>query len=438
MFHAFGRFRIALAILVLIGPSPSAAQDLTDVAKFDGVWKSQGYGWLWDISGGRVAQYQASRTFCTPYEPGKPYRIDARREAQLSLDRSSLRLKLEDPDYFYTFDRIDELPKACRDNPRKNASAVFDAVVELFDKHYSFFDKRSVDWPRRVAEARRQLRPSMKNADLFALLKKLLRPIGDSHVGIEAGIAGHQEDFSASDESLRQQPEGEPIVAGHWNPRAARAALGTSLRTRGDISFGRFAKKNVGYIEVATMYRMKIPELEDALDDALQSLQDVDALIVDVTRNGGGFDSYARLIAARFAEKDTVAYSKYAGDFPGATPQKIELKASARRRFTKPVFLISSQDTVSAAEVFALAMRALPNVIHVGETTDGSLSDELWKKLRNGWIVGLSNEVYLDSEGAAWEGLGVPPEKFMAVDDGAPTKDDRRAVEDFLAVIEAR
>jgi carboxyl-terminal processing protease len=65
---------------------------------------------------------------------------------------------------------------------------------------------------------------------------------------------------------------------------------------------------------------------------------------------------------------------------------------------------------VSAAEIFTMAMRALPNVTHVGQTTRGSLSDQLTKRLPNGWRLTLSNEVYLDATGAAWEGIGIPPE----------------------------
>jgi len=51
----------------------------------------------------------------------------------------------------------------------------------------------------------------------------------------------------------------------------------------------------------------------------------------------------------------------------------------------------------------------------VGETTRGSLSDELWKPLPNGWTLSLSNEVYLDADGEHWEGSGIPPEVPLEV-----------------------
>jgi C-terminal processing protease CtpA/Prc len=33
----------------------------------------------------------------------------------------------------------------------------------------------------------------------------------------------------------------------------------------------------------------------------------------------------------------------------------------------------------------------------------------LTRRLPNGWRVTLSNEVYLDAAGDAWEGIGIPP-----------------------------
>jgi carboxyl-terminal processing protease len=163
------------------------------------------------------------------------------------------------------------------------------------------------------------------------------------------------------------------------------------------------------------------------------------AVIVDVSRNDGGLDSFARLIARRFAAEPTVAYSKYAGDFEGDRPQSIVLRPPDRPRYVGPVYLITGAATVSAAEIFTMSMRALPNVVHLGETTDGSLSDELWKTLPNGWTLSLSNEVYLDSDGVLWEGRGIPPEIPLAISDESDvTEEEEQSVRDLVDFIEKR
>ena len=72
------------------------------------------------------------------------------------------------------------------------------------------------------------------------------------------------------------------------------------------------------------------------------------------------------------------------------------------------VVLLTSTGTTSGAEVFTLAMRALPQVTLIGEPTQGAISDKLQKQLTNGFEVGLSNEYYLSPEGDWFESAGIP------------------------------
>jgi carboxyl-terminal processing protease len=82
---------------------------------------------------------------------------------------------------------------------------------------------------------------------------------------------------------------------------------------------------------------------------------------------------------------------------------------SPRARYLGPVYLVTSDVTVSAGEVFTLYMRALPNVTHVGATTRGALSDMIEKPLPNGWSLALACEIYRDPAGENYEVRGIPP-----------------------------
>ena len=79
------------------------------------------------------------------------------------------------------------------------------------------------------------------------------------------------------------------------------------------------------------------------------------------------------------------------------------------------MFLLTSDITLSAGEVFALYMRALPNVRHVGETTRGAFSDTTNKPLPNGWTLVLPSEIYRDPEGQSYEVRGLPPQHRFEV-----------------------
>jgi len=78
-------------------------------------------------------------------------------------------------------------------------------------------------------------------------------------------------------------------------------------------------------------------------------------------------------------------------------------------RYLKPIYMLTSELTASAAEVFTLRMRELPNVVQVGETTQGIFSDSTEKGLPNGWVLAMSTEIYRDPRGQNYEGAGVSP-----------------------------
>ena len=76
--------------------------------------------------------------------------------------------------------------------------------------------------------------------------------------------------------------------------------------------------------------------------------------------------------------------------------------------FTKPVYILTSPQTGSAAESFSIATMPLKNVKRIGSPTSGALSTALEKTLPNGWVFSISNEIYMDNDGKAYENIGVP------------------------------
>src|SRR5262249_10947331 len=110
-----------------------------------------------------------------------------------------------------------------------------------------------------------------------------------------------------------------------------------------------------------------------------------------------------------------LAYTKIAVGAKDVEPQPFEVTPSARARFLGPVFLLTSDITLSAGEVLALYMRALPNVRHVGETTRDAFSDPTNKPLPNGWTLVLPSEIYRDPAGQTYEVRGLPPQRRLEV-----------------------
>lgn len=406
-------------------------QEQSGFAKLTGLWRSQGYGWIVSIKNGSVRFYHETTHFCI-VAPDKTMALtESGSSFALSSNGRVAHLSLGDETYRYVFDRISKLPDRCSRKPDRNPHAILNAVDEIFKSHYPFFHRRDVAWSRHVEQARLRIDSDTSEKELFIVLSDLLSATGDAHVGLEAEIAGRTRYFAAGDSKAQTVLAGlakrQPIDADDmyyrwedrvWNKLVGQALLSGKGRHAGNtrIRYGLIGNR-IGYLGLRAMDGFSdvgseatdLAAVERALDDALALFQGTKGVILDVSINQGGYDKVARAVARRFTDRARIGYSKFAADDDGQRPQDIMIKPRERPRFTGPVYLLTSNVTLSAAEVLVLAMRALPNVTHIGETTRGSLSDELWKQLPNGWTLSLSNEAYLDHRGRLWEGKGIPP-----------------------------
>jgi len=400
------------------------------VLKQDGVWRSRGYGWVLSIKNKSLTLYHASKKFCIKDTNPEFSRGDIEAKVVDGSNGRVLRVTIDDPSYFYIFDRIEQLPDTCRGNPDKGVVATFDAVVDIFSTHYPFFEQRRVDWPRLSARYKREISPKTSEKQLFKVISRMLLEIGDGHVSLRAKSLGRK--FASSS----KRPPSTDIVGflsrftnfafgdqfnttavnGYWTSGIGAALVGGTKKAtaNGKIRFG-VIDGDIGYLEIKEMEGMSTQDVEKSMGEVANVFTGLSAVIVDVSRNPGGLDTIGTQLASRFAGKETLAYYKFAGDGDTSQKQPIYIRPSGPSLDTDtPVYVITSHRTASAAEIFVISMRALPNVTHVGQRTEGILSDELLKPLPNGWRLSLSNEIYLDSEKESWEAVGIPPEiKFQ-------------------------
>jgi carboxyl-terminal processing protease len=98
--------------------------------------------------------------------------------------------------------------------------------------------------------------------------------------------------------------------------------------------------------------------------------------------------------------------------------------------------LLTSDVTVSGGELATLALRQNPRVVHAGATTRGAFSTPLAKRLPNGWLLELSNEVFAAPDGSVYEETGIKPSTALEVyPEGAPVEGHWRAVEALTEMI---
>ncbi len=413
-------------------------KDGNDPAKLNGYWRSRGYGWVIAVQKGKVYFYNESARHCIKDKDATEDLEDLGKLYQISDDDQTMRLPIGDDSYFYTFDRLESLPDTCHRKLDTTPKSVLDSFIEMFSKHYAFFDSRDINWPTVVDSTAKRAEANMSSTELLDVIKGVLAKFDDDHVSVEAKIDDEKVVLNArpgktigalSALAERKGEDAEDFVD-DWLERFWKKDIGKTLlrgdgykAANGKIRYG-LIDDDIGYIAIRSMESFASDDDDEdkdiraagkALDKALGRMKDAKAMIVDVSMNDGGYDKVARAIAGRFASSRTLGYYKYAGDSKADEPQPIHIDPAGKHRYTGPVYLVTSDITVSAAEIFTMSMRALPNVTHVGGTTRGALSDMLWKPLPNGWTLSLSNEVYLDAKRKPWEGAGIPPQVPLEV-----------------------
>ena len=435
--QSFFSWRCLILVCMFTAWSPAGAYDL------DGVWASEGYGRILEIKNDNVSIFGVTKVSCVWQED---------RPLDEFLSRKN-RINRSEADWFsyydeggitrYDFTRLDSLSEACVSarNAEPNPDPVFDFEVfwNSFDENYAFFDEHNVDWEAVYRKYRPRITPSTSDEELFELLSEIIILLDDRHVSLSG--EGFPRRYSGHPGTLlklleKELPEGEepsrdkiteiakPVIAEHYLKESRKEAVG------GEFTWGWVAEE-IGYFSVDSMWyasvlgedaslRDSLRLVDETMDTVIRDLEGAKGFIVDARWNGGGEDSNALHIAGHFTDDQLLALTKRARTGDGLTPeQEVFVPWHAIEKFAGPVVYLCSRDTLSAAEIFSMAMMSMPNVTSLGEPTVGALSDTHSVYLPNGWRLRMSNEVYKAVDGVVYEGVGIPVDIHLPPPDDA-------------------
>ncbi len=181
--------------------------------------------------------------------------------------------------------------------------------------------------------------------------------------------------------------------------------------------FSGWLTDSIGYFHI--QYFEDLKQSSNEIDRIIFEFKDTKGIVIDVRENYGGEDEVGKTIADRFADKKRLYMLKRFkngnshNDF--APPQKWYVEPKGRIQYTKPVILLINRFSISEAEVFTLAMRALPHVTIIGDATSGVFADVDMEKLPNGWTFKCPYNLIEDATGFCWEGIGIPADIHQTV-----------------------
>ncbi len=154
---------------------------------------------------------------------------------------------------------------------------------------------------------------------------------------------------------------------------------------------------------------------KDTAQAAMAALNEAQSVVLDLRDNGGGFPDMVMLVASYFFDHPEYMYNPR----ESATEQSwTRSPVPGSKLADKPVYLLTSSRTISAAEQFSYDLKMLKRATLVGETTRGSAHSGVFRRIDNHLGMGIPEVRPINPFSKAdWEGVGVEPDvKVKAAD----------------------
>ena len=189
------------------------------------------------------------------------------------------------------------------------------------------------------------------------------------------------------------------------------------VRTPPPFDF-RILTGNVAYV---ALNAFEDKEIVKSFDSIFDQISQADALIIDVRKNGGGSGDIGYAILKYLTEKPfktsrgktpdyRAAYRAWGFYEPGWDGEAVdEVKPNGKKLFTKPVVVLASAGTFSAAEDFVVAFDYMKRGTIIGELTGGSTGKPLEIQLPGGLTAHICTKRDSYPDGREFVGIGVQP-----------------------------
>jgi retinol-binding protein 3 len=235
-------------------------------------------------------------------------------------------------------------------------------------------------------------------SDGQALAKKLTEDLvaltKDAHIRYQ---------FSAEPQQPGQEPTEAEIAAERLEAEQKNFGVDRVERLPG----------NIGYVELREFYPVELSG--NTITAAMNLVAHSDALIIDLRRNIGGHPETVALMSSYLLNERKHLNSLAYRDANNAE-QSWSLNWVPGKRFggTKPVYVLTSKRSASAAEEFAYSLKYLKRATIVGETTLGAANPGEFVQLTPYFTLFIPNGRAINPiTKTNWEGVGVVADRKL-------------------------
>jgi hypothetical protein len=295
---------------------------------------------------------------------------------------------------------------ACREGPTAPSTPIemFDAFWATFDREYSYFAYKGINWDSLRTEFRPRATMAESEEALISILKQMVAPLRDVHVRFMPPDGGSEASYL-------------PTATVNWNGGIWHDRMVSCGFVQPNPELGYCRMSGFGYVFVWS-WNSALLTVAD-LDAVIDRYLDAPGLIIDVRANGGGTDALALALAGRFAQdRTTIGYVRFRNgsdhnDFGTEITRRVSPRGSFQ--FHKPVIVLAGRGVFSSSETFISAMRELPNVTVMGDTTGGGSGNPSQHRLKT-WGYTVSRWIEWTADRRVIEWKGIPPDVVVAWD----------------------
>jgi hypothetical protein len=286
--------------------------------------------------------------------------------------------------------------------PPADFAAQFDSLWSTFDREYSYFIHKGIDWNALRATYRPGAIAAADQSAFIGVIREMLGNLRDGHVVLR-------------DPAGRTLLTYEPQHFINWDRAVWEQYRARSGWTQGQNDWGYGVLDGVPYIQIGGWGASSIRTSD--FDAAFERFRGAPVLILDVRMNGGGNDALALEIAGRFAQTSVVYASVQFrngpshSDFGPRMPRTLNPRGPWQ--YTGTVLLLIGRRCLSSNESFIEAMRQLPHVTLAGDRTGGSTGNPGSFPLALGWSYTVSRWIEYTADNQVIEDAGIAPDVFV-------------------------
>lgn len=170
---------------------------------------------------------------------------------------------------------------------------------------------------------------------------------------------------------------------------------------------------NIGYLKLDGFYDIRNPETIKAATAAMDFLSNANGIIIDLSNNTGGDAATLQFLISYFFTIDPPThYNTF--HFRDGRDNYIEERTlpyvSGKRLSKIPLYVITSENTFSAGEAFAYALKHLGRATIIGQTTGGGAHAADFKLINDYFDMSIPMARALNPiTKTNWEAVGVKP-----------------------------